>query len=143
MTQTAEICDENELDMQVRTVLHTKDKHPSFSTKKEYRYKISLTKLPVTRHMSLEKLQEFVNDFEIGDELLFHFANHTQVVERSVKLVTQTAEICDAYKLDIQVRTVLHTRGKHLSFSIKKEYRYKISLTELPITRHMSLEELQ
>ena len=32
-----------------------------------YWNKVSVTELPVTRHMSLEKLQEFVNDFKIGD----------------------------------------------------------------------------
>ena len=74
--------------------------------------------------MSLEKLQEFVNDYEIGDEPLFDFLNHTQADERSIKLLTQTAAICDGNELNMHVRTVLHARNKHLSFSIKKEYRF-------------------
>ena len=79
--------------------------------------KTSVTEPSVT---SLEKLQEFVNDFEIGNELLFDFPNHIQAIERSVKLVTQTAAISNENKLDTHVGTVLHAKDKHPSFSTKK-----------------------
>ena len=79
--------------------------------------KISVTEPPATRYMALEKLQEFVNVFQIGDESLFDFPNHIQAVERLVKLVTQTDAICEENELDMHVRTVLHTRDKHPLFS--------------------------
>ena len=63
-----------------------------------------------------------MNDYEIGDEPLFDFLNHTQAVGRSVKLVIQTAAICDECKLDMHTKTVLHARDKHPSFSTKKDY---------------------
>ena len=85
--------------------------------------KCKITEPPMTMNMPLEELKDFVEEYHEGDEPLFRFPAHTQAVERTVKLVTETPiQVCDDKAKDERIRTVILRRKQQLSLETKSDY---------------------
>jgi hypothetical protein len=88
---------------------------------------IHITEPPLIKHFFNAELQDLVDEGENSD--LWHYdgfelPNHTQAVERCVKLVTETClKVSGEERRDGYIRATLHSRSLMKSFNTKKEFQ--------------------
>ena len=100
----------------------------NFSAKEYYNMinwkKCDITEPPLTKAIPIEDLTTFVEEYQEGDEPLFKFPAHTQAVERTVKLVTQTStKVCGESQRNRRILTVISRRKEQPKFRTKSDYK--------------------
>lgn len=88
---------------------------------------IQITEPPLTKHFSNAELQRLVDEGDNSDEWNysgFKLPNHTQAVERCVKVVTETClKVSGEEKRDGYIRATFHSRSLVPTFNTKREFQ--------------------
>lgn len=88
---------------------------------------VDLTEPPLTKHLTNFELDELVkkgNTSQLWNYNGFYIPNHTQAVERCVKLVTETSvKVAGAERRDGYIRVAFASRSAMTTFQNKSQYQ--------------------